>query len=101
MIGTATLPVRVAHAGTREVRDRWPRFRSRRFVKSWALLPIHTCTVIVASRMSVTACWSRCTGSLPSTNGPCEGINTKTKFLKRQMYDRAGFQLLRHRILLG
>lgn len=38
--------------------------------------------------------------TLPFTNGPCEGVNTKTKFLKRQMYGRAGFQLLRHRILL-
>ncbi len=39
--------------------------------------------------------------TLPYTNGPCEGVNTKTKFLKRQMYGRAGFRLLRHRILLG
>lgn len=39
--------------------------------------------------------------TLPFTNGPCEGVNTKTKFLKRQMYGRAGFRLLRHRILLG
>lgn len=34
-------------------------------------------------------------------NGPTEGINTKTKLVKRQMYGRAGFSLLRHRILLG
>jgi hypothetical protein len=34
-------------------------------------------------------------------NGPTEGINTKTKLIKRQMYGRAGFSLLRHRILLG
>jgi transposase len=39
--------------------------------------------------------------TLPITNGPCEGVNTKTKFLKRQMYGRAGFKLFRHRILLG
>ena len=39
--------------------------------------------------------------TLPYTNGPCEGVNTKTKLLKRQMYGRAGFRLLRHRILLG
>lgn len=38
---------------------------------------------------------------LPYSNGPCEGVNTKTKLLKRQMYGRAGFRLLRHRILLG
>ena len=35
------------------------------------------------------------------SNGPAEGINTKTKLIKRQMYGRAGFSLLRHRILLG
>ena len=34
-------------------------------------------------------------------NGTTEGVNTKTKLLKRQMYGRAGFTLLRHRILLG
>jgi transposase len=34
-------------------------------------------------------------------NGLTEGINTKTKLIKRQMYGRAGFSLLRHRILLG
>ncbi len=39
--------------------------------------------------------------TMPYSNGPCEGVNTKTKLLKRQMYGRAGFRLLRHRILLG
>ncbi|GGU04909.1 hypothetical protein GCM10010177_75320 [Actinomadura citrea] len=34
-------------------------------------------------------------------NGETEGVNTKTKLIKRQMYGRAGFRLLRHRILLG
>lgn len=34
-------------------------------------------------------------------NGTTEGVNTKTKLLKRQMYGRADFDLLRHRILLG
>jgi transposase len=34
-------------------------------------------------------------------NGRTEGVNTRTKMLKRQMYGRAGFTLLRHRILLG
>jgi transposase len=34
-------------------------------------------------------------------NGRTEGVNTKTKLIKRQMYGRAGFPLLRHRILLG
>lgn len=40
--------------------------------------------------------------SLPYSNGPIEGVNTKTsKLVKRQMYGRAGFRLLRHRILLS
>ncbi|NDU75165.1 ISL3 family transposase [Actinomadura sp. DSM 109109] len=34
-------------------------------------------------------------------NGGTEGVYTKTKLIKRQMYGRAGFHLLRHRILLG
>ncbi len=37
----------------------------------------------------------------PYSNGPIEGINTKIKLIKRQMYGNAGYQLLRHRILLG
>ena len=28
-------------------------------------------------------------------NGRTEGVNTKTKMIKRQMYGRAGFTLLR------
>jgi len=39
--------------------------------------------------------------SLPYSNGPAEGVNTKVKLLKRQMYSRAGFALLRRRILLS
>jgi transposase len=39
--------------------------------------------------------------TLPHHNGRTEGVNTKTKMLKRQMFGRAGFGLLRHRILLG
>jgi transposase len=39
--------------------------------------------------------------TLPYSNGPIEGANTKVKFLKRQMYGRAGFALLRQRILLA
>jgi transposase len=39
--------------------------------------------------------------TLPYSNGPTEGVNTKTKLIARQMYGRAGFHLLRHRILLG
>lgn len=39
--------------------------------------------------------------TLPYSNGPTEGINTKTKRMARQKHGRAGFTLLRHRILLG
>ena len=39
--------------------------------------------------------------TLPHHNGRTEGASTKTKMIKRQMYGRAGFTLLRHRILLG
>lgn len=39
--------------------------------------------------------------TLPYHNGTTEGVNTKTKRIMRQMHGRAGFTLLRHRILLG
>lgn len=39
--------------------------------------------------------------TLPFHNGGTEGVNAKTRMIKRQMYGRAGFALLRHRILLG
>ncbi len=39
--------------------------------------------------------------TLPYHNGRTEGVNNKTKMIKRQMYGRAGFHLLRHRILLS
>jgi transposase len=39
--------------------------------------------------------------TLPYSNGPMEGANTKVKLLKRQIYGRAGFPLLRQRILLN
>jgi transposase len=39
--------------------------------------------------------------TLPFHNGRTEGVNTKTKMIKRQMYGRAGFPLLHHRILPG
>jgi hypothetical protein len=39
--------------------------------------------------------------TLPYHNGRTEGASNKTKMLKRQMFGRAGFELLRHRILLG
>jgi transposase len=39
--------------------------------------------------------------TLEHHTGRTEGVNTKTKLLKRQMYGRAGIDLLRHRVLLG
>jgi transposase len=39
--------------------------------------------------------------SMPYSNGPIEGTNTKFKLLKRQMYGRAGFALLPQRLLLS
>jgi transposase len=39
--------------------------------------------------------------TLPFHNGRTEGVNTKTKMIKRQMRGRAGFTLLRHRVLPG
>jgi transposase len=40
--------------------------------------------------------------TMPHHNGRTEGVNTKTfRMIKRQMYGRAGFTLLRHRILLN
>ena len=39
--------------------------------------------------------------SLSYSNGLTEGVNTKIKLLKQQMYGRAGFALLRRRILLN
>ena len=38
--------------------------------------------------------------TLPWNSGLVEGLNTRTKLIKRQMYGRAGFRLLRNRILL-
>ncbi|MBP2334723.1 transposase [Saccharothrix coeruleofusca] len=38
--------------------------------------------------------------TLPYHNGRTEGVNTSTKRIMRQMHGRAGFDLLRHRILL-
>lgn len=37
----------------------------------------------------------------PFHNGRTEGVNTRIEMIKRQMYGRAGFALLRHRILLS
>jgi len=39
--------------------------------------------------------------TLPYHNGGTEGVNTKTKRIMRQMHGRAGFTLLRHRIILN
>jgi transposase-like protein len=37
----------------------------------------------------------------PAPQRRTECVNNKTKMIKRQMFGRAGFELLRHRILLG
>lgn len=37
----------------------------------------------------------------PWPSGRTEGVNTKTKLIKRHMYGRSGFPLLHHRILLA
>ncbi|MBV9577664.1 MAG: transposase [Chloroflexi bacterium] len=39
--------------------------------------------------------------SLPHSNGQTEGQVTKLKLLKRSMYGRASFELLRRRVLLA
>jgi transposase len=39
--------------------------------------------------------------SLPFSSGPVEGNVNRIKMLKRQMYRRAGFDLLRKRVLLA
>ena len=39
--------------------------------------------------------------TLPYSDGPSEGANTKVKLLKRRVYGGAGFALLRQRILLS
>ena len=39
--------------------------------------------------------------SLPYSNGQTEGRITKLKLLKRSMYGRASFELLRRRVLLA
>lgn len=39
--------------------------------------------------------------SLPSSSGPVEGNANRIKMLKRQMYGRAGFDLLRKRVLMS
>ena len=38
---------------------------------------------------------------LPHHNGRTEGVTTSTILIKRRMYGRADFILLRHRIFLG
>jgi transposase len=37
--------------------------------------------------------------TLPWSTGPVEGRITQLKLIKRQMYGRASFDLLRHRVL--
>ncbi|RLK23776.1 transposase [Micromonospora sp. M71_S20] len=66
-------------------------------VKTTALPHLHTFTRgLGLDRDAVNAALT-----YPFHNGGTEGVNTKTKLIKRQMYGRAGFALLRHRILLS
>jgi len=37
----------------------------------------------------------------PYSTGPVEGNINRLKFIKRSMYGRANFDLLRHRVLAG
>ncbi|WUN51031.1 ISL3 family transposase [Streptomyces sp. NBC_00306] len=53
------------------------------------------CNVLELDRAAVNAGLT-----LPHHNGRTEGVNTRTKRIMRQMHGRAGFDLLRHRILL-
>lgn len=39
--------------------------------------------------------------TLPWSNGPTEGVVNKIKLVKRQMYGRGSFELLRRRVLLA
>lgn len=39
--------------------------------------------------------------SLPYSSGPVEGNVNRIKMIKRRMHGRAGFDLLRKRVLLG
>ena len=39
--------------------------------------------------------------TLPHSSGPVEGTVNRIKMIKRQMYGRAGFDLLRKRVLLA
>jgi transposase len=39
--------------------------------------------------------------TLPHSSGPVEGNVNRIKMIKRQMYGRAGFDLLRKRVLLS
>lgn len=39
--------------------------------------------------------------TMPWSNGPTEGVVNKIKLVKRQMYGRGSFELLRRRILLA
>ena len=50
--------------------------------------------VITEKALSATAALT-----MPHHNGRTEGVNTKTKMIQRQMYGRAGFSLLRLRVL--
>ena len=60
-------------------------------------------TVEIAAHRQRTSprCPARATLATPWSNGQSEGHITKLKLLKRQMYGRADFDLLRRRVLLA
>lgn len=62
-----------------------------------------TCPASILSRpaSTETATRSSCGLTLPWNSGVVEGHVNRIKMLKRQMFGRAGFQLLRKRVLLG
>jgi transposase len=82
----------------------WPRPGQRRQASQWiadardADLP-HLHSFTRSLDLDIQAATAALT--VPHHNGRTEGVNTKTKMIKRQMYGRAGFALFRHRILLG
>jgi hypothetical protein len=75
--------------------SQWPQF-----LRSQAAA-ILVCDFFTADLLDGTLAAVTAAVTLPFHNGRTEGVNTKTKMIKRQMHGRAGFTLLRHRILLG
>ena len=76
------------------------RWRSAKKLKNWIdsatdspsllNLPARCAAIFEAVELSITTPWS---------NGPIEGHINRLKAIKRQMYGRAGFELLKARVL--